>query len=137
MIYTVSENTEIILNGKKYLLEAGDKIVLEAISPLEPELKDIAEKLSYKAKKENLISFNDLELIKRNLYHDIENYELFKNFVKNEFKNRGIKYKISEKIMDMFFMFFINYIESGSGLEPEHSKRDPRLKQFDGWRTNQ
>lgn len=29
MKYVVSENTEIILNGNKYLLEKGDSIVLE------------------------------------------------------------------------------------------------------------
>ena len=34
-VYTVTENTEIILNGKKYLLEAGDKIVLETLDSSE------------------------------------------------------------------------------------------------------
>ena len=51
MIYTVSEDTEVVLNGKKYLLEAGDQIVLEAvISQLEAPLKEIAEELANKAK---------------------------------------------------------------------------------------
>jgi len=30
--FTVSEDTEVVLNGKKYLLESGDKIVIEAAS---------------------------------------------------------------------------------------------------------
>jgi len=37
MIYTVSEDVEIFLDGKKYLLESGDRIVLEDLSSKEVE----------------------------------------------------------------------------------------------------
>ena len=51
------------------------------------------------------------------------------NLVKEEFKNRGIKYRVTDQLMATFFSHFIKHIESG-GLTQERTPKDPLLKQF-------
>jgi len=44
--FTVSEDTEVVLDGKKYLLESGDKIVLEWMSEEDRENERLADEWS-------------------------------------------------------------------------------------------
>lgn len=96
MIYTVSENVEIILDGKRYLLEAGDQIIVEAVNiALEREFKDIADKVD-----ENFdFSFDDIGLIEEGLFASINNFDDIKKFVKNEIKSRKIRVRVDNNLV--------------------------------------
>lgn len=79
MIYTVSEDIEIILDGKKFLLEKGDKIIVEAINlNISRVMKEIGDEV--------LNNFNvDMEEIESGM--EEEKFNKIKNFVKAMVKN--------------------------------------------------
>lgn len=83
MKFTVSKDTEIILDGQRYLLEAGDVIILEADVNVERAYRELAGDIS----KEFSLTADDIELIHDGLYGEINNYEEIKEFVRNAIRN--------------------------------------------------
>jgi len=93
MTYTVSEDTEIVLNGKKYLLEAGDQIVLENISSA--------------AQKELAVRFGEVESYESYL----DTKEAIRKFLASAIANSDRTNKKVERVVADVKDFLDNYLE--------------------------
>jgi hypothetical protein len=114
MEYVVSENVEIILDNKRYLLEIGDKIVLEAYAEnidirgvYEEIAHDIIDILSPEDKS-MLISMPTNEL----LYAELKGFDQIKNLVRIKLKELLNRSKLTDKVMDDIFLIVKNMLDN-------------------------
>ena len=130
MRYTVSENVEIILDGHRYLLEAGDVIILEAYIDLERVYGEIAEAISNNFE----ISPEDIELIKEGLFGEIENYDQIKSFVKRFVKSRSdLKFKITDNVIgDILTKFRLLLAPADEAWKRANIQAPSNMRQFAG-----